>query len=114
MAPIISVKDLTHIYSAGTPFEHVAIQNINFSANAGELIGVIGHTGSGKSTMIQHLNGLLKPTSGKVLFQGEDIWKEYCFSNVSIVSSIIGVKNGVFFVEYHHFHRRRTDVDTYL
>ena len=81
MAPIISVKDLTHIYSAGTPFEHVAIQNINFSANAGELIGVIGHTGSGKSTMIQHLNGLLKPTSGKVLFQGEDIWKDKKFTH---------------------------------
>lgn len=75
MAPLIQTESLTHIYSPGTPFEHVAIDNINFSAEAGELIAIMGHTGSGKSTFIQHLNGLLKPTSGKVLFQGQDIWK---------------------------------------
>ena len=80
MPPIIEVRDLTHIYSAGTPFEYTAIENVNLSLQSGELIGLIGHTGSGKSTLIQHLNGLLKPTSGKVLFRGEDIWKEKKFT----------------------------------
>ena len=65
---------MTHVYSKGTPFEHTAIENINFQAEKGEFIGFIGHTGSGKSTLIQHLNGLIKPTSGKVLFDGEDIY----------------------------------------
>ena len=81
MPPIIAVKDLTHVYSAGTPFEHTAIKNVSFYAEPGELVGVIGHTGSGKSTLIQHLNGLLKPTSGKVYFQGEDIWKDKKFTH---------------------------------
>lgn len=75
MAPLIQTHQLRHVYSAGTPFEHVAIDNIDFSVEEGEFIGIIGHTGSGKSTFIQHLNGLLKPTSGQVLFNGEDIWK---------------------------------------
>ena len=79
--PILEVKDLSHVYSAGTPFEHVAIERINLSFRSGELVGVIGHTGSGKSTLIQHLNGLLKPTSGKVLFKGEDIWKDKKFTH---------------------------------
>ena len=79
--PIIEIKNLTHIYSAGTPFEHVATENINLSFRSGELIGVIGHTGSGKSTMIQHLNGLLKPTSGQVLYRGENIWKDKHFTH---------------------------------
>ena len=78
---ILAVKDLTHVYSAGTPFEHIAIEGINLSIHAGELIGVIGHTGSGKSTLIQHLNGLLKPSSGQVLFKGEDIWKDKKFTH---------------------------------
>ena len=81
MPPVIEVRDLTHIYSAGTPFEHIAIEHVSFSAEAGELIGIIGHTGSGKSTLLQHLNGLLKPTSGKVLFRGEDIWKNKKFTH---------------------------------
>ncbi len=76
MAPIIQTEDLTHVYSAGTPFERTAIEKIGFRAEKGELIGVIGHTGSGKSTFIQHLNGLLKPTAGKVLFNGQDIWQD--------------------------------------
>ncbi len=75
MAPIISTENLRHLYSEGTPFEHVAIDNINFSAEKGDLIGIIGHTGSGKSTFIQHLNGLMRPTSGKVLFNGQDIFE---------------------------------------
>ena len=79
--PILQTKDLTHVYSAGTPFEHVAIEHIDLSFHPGELVGVIGHTGSGKSTLIQHLNGLLKPTSGQVLFKGEDIWKDKKFTH---------------------------------
>ncbi len=76
MAPILQVKNLHHIYSAGTPFEHKALEDVNFSVERGEFIGIIGHTGSGKSTLMQHLNGLLKPTSGSVLLDGEDIWSD--------------------------------------
>ncbi len=76
MEPILQVKDLSYIYSAGTPFEHRALDNISFSLSRGEFVGVIGHTGSGKSTLMQQLNGLLKPTSGQVLLDGEDIWAD--------------------------------------
>lgn len=76
MEAIIETKHLTHTYSAGTPFERSALLDVDFSAYKGEYLGIIGHTGSGKSTLIQHLNGLLKPTSGQVLFQGEDIWAD--------------------------------------
>ncbi len=75
MEPIIQTEQLTHIYSAGTPFERTALAGVDFSASRGEYLGIIGHTGSGKSTLIQHLNGLLKPTSGRVLFEGKDIWE---------------------------------------
>ena len=73
MTPIIRAEALQHTYSAGTPFEKVAIDQINLDIEPGQLVGIIGHTGSGKSTFIQHLNGLLKPTSGTVYFDGEDI-----------------------------------------
>ena len=76
MAPILEVKNLNHIYSAGTPFEHVALKDVSFAVEPGEFIGIIGHTGSGKSTLMQHLNGLLKPTSGAVLLDGKDIWSD--------------------------------------
>ncbi len=76
MAPIIQVDNLQYIYSQGTPWEHVAIDGISFSIERGEFVGIIGHTGSGKSTLIQQLNGLLKPTSGKVLLDGKDIWAD--------------------------------------
>ena len=75
MAPILQIKNLSHLYSAGTPFEHKALDDVSFSVERGEFIGIIGHTGSGKSTLMQHMNGLLKPTSGAVLLDGEDIWK---------------------------------------
>ena len=74
MTPILEIKNLSHIYSAGTPFEHIALDDVTFHVDRGEFIGIIGHTGSGKSTLIQHLNGLLKPTSGQVLLDGTDIW----------------------------------------
>ena len=80
MAPILEVKNLTHTYSAGTPFEHKAIDDMNFSVERGEFIGIIGHTGSGKSTLMQHLNGLLKPTSGQVLLDGVDIHHDKKFT----------------------------------
>ena len=76
MKPILEVKNLTYIYSAGTPFEHKALDDISFSVERGEFIGIIGHTGSGKSTLMQQLNGLLKPTSGTVLLDGQDIWSD--------------------------------------
>ena len=76
MKPILEVSNLNYIYSAGTPFEHKALDNISFSVERGEFIGIIGHTGSGKSTLMQQLNGLLKPTSGQVLLDGEDIWSD--------------------------------------
>lgn len=70
---VLEVKNLSHIYSEGTPFEKVAIDNINLKIEKGEFIGLVGHTGSGKSTFIQHLNGLLKPSSGEVYVQGRSI-----------------------------------------
>ena len=75
MGAIIETKQLTHTYSQGTPFEHTALDEVDFSAAPGEYLAVIGRTGSGKSTLIQHLNGLLKPTAGQVLFDGADIWE---------------------------------------
>ena len=76
MAPILEIRQLNHLYSAGTPFAHQALTDVSFSVERGEFIGIIGHTGSGKSTLIQHLNGLLKPTSGQILLDGKDIWAD--------------------------------------
>lgn len=72
---VLKIENLTHVYSAGTPFERVAVDKVSLTAHHGEFIGLIGHTGSGKSTLIQHFNGLLKPTSGRVLINGEDIFQ---------------------------------------
>ena len=83
MAPILEVQNLQHIYSVGTPFEHIALDNVSFAVERGEFIGVIGHTGSGKSTLMQHLNGLLKPTSGAVLLDGKDIWSDKALTRQS-------------------------------
>ena len=76
MKPILEVKNVNYVYSAGTPFEHKALEDVSFAVHAGEFIGIIGHTGSGKSTLMQQLNGLLKPTSGSVLLDGQDIWSD--------------------------------------
>ncbi|MBR4021719.1 MAG: energy-coupling factor transporter ATPase [Ruminococcus sp.] len=73
---ILKTEDLTYTYSQGTPFEKTAINKVNLEIEEGELVGVMGHTGSGKSTLIQHFNGLLEPTSGKVYLDGEDIWAD--------------------------------------
>ena len=76
LEPILQAKNLNYVYSAGTPFEHKALDNVSFTLNRGEFVGIIGHTGSGKSTLMQHLNGLLKPTSGELLLDGKDIWSD--------------------------------------
>ena len=74
--PVLQVKNLTHTYGIGTPFQRSAVEDVSFDVCKGEFLGIIGHTGSGKSTLIQHLNGLLKPTSGQILLNGKDIWAE--------------------------------------
>ncbi len=71
---IIKTENLSYIYSEGTPYEHRAVDNVNIEIEKGSFVGVIGHTGSGKSTLIQHLNGLIRPTSGKIYIDGEDLW----------------------------------------
>lgn len=76
MEPILQIKHLTHTYGVGTPFQRSAVEDMSFEVREGEFLGIMGHTGSGKSTLIQHLNGLLKPTSGQVLLAGTDIWAE--------------------------------------
>ena len=76
MEPIIRIEHLTHTYSAGTPFQRSAVEDVSLDIMPGEFLGIIGHTGSGKSTLIQHLNGLLRPTQGRVLLNGKDIWAE--------------------------------------
>ena len=71
---LLSVKELSFVYSQGTPFEHTAVDKVSFEVERGDFIGIIGHTGSGKSTLVQMLNGLLKPTSGRIALDGIDIW----------------------------------------
>ena len=74
MSKVLELKNLSYVYGTGTPFEKTAINNVSLSIEKGEFIGIMGHTGSGKSTLVQMLNGLMKPTSGQVLLDGEDIW----------------------------------------
>ena len=76
MAAVLETQDLTYVYSPGSPFARTAVDHVNIAIEEGEFVGVIGHTGSGKSTLIQQLNGLLRPTSGKILLHGKDIWAE--------------------------------------
>ncbi len=73
---VLETQNLTYTYSVGSPFEQQAIREVSFQTRPGELLGIIGHTGSGKSTLVQHLNGLLHPTDGRVLLDGQDIWAE--------------------------------------
>ena len=76
MEPILQIKNLTHTYGIGTPFQRSAVEDMSFDVYDGEFLGIIGHTGSGKSTLMQQLNGLLKPTSGSVILDGQDIWSD--------------------------------------
>ena len=73
---VLETRNLTYKYGIGTPFEKTAVEDVSIQIERGEFLGVIGHTGSGKSTLIQHLNGLIRPTSGQVLLEGKDIWAE--------------------------------------
>ena len=74
MSKVLELKNLSYVYGTGTPLEKTAVNNLSLSIEKGEFIGIMGHTGSGKSTLVQMLNGLMKPTSGQVLLDGEDIW----------------------------------------
>ncbi len=84
-------ENLKYLYSVGTPFETAAIDDVSFSANQGDLIGIIGHTGSGKSTLIQHLNGLLQPHEGKVFVDDKDIWSKENKGNIRQVRFAVGL-----------------------
>lgn len=84
-------ENLKYLYSVGTPFETAAIDNISFSVDQGDLIGIIGHTGSGKSTLIQHLNGLLQPHGGKVFVDGRNIWDKDNKKNIRQVRFAVGL-----------------------
>ncbi len=86
---ILEVKGLTHTYTSNTPFINDAVSDVSFCIEKGEIIGIIGHTGSGKSTLVQHLNGLLKPTEGTVLFNNEDIWQNP--KEVKKIRSMVGL-----------------------
>ena len=76
MSNLLELKNLSFVYGQGTPFEKKAVDNVSLSIKEGEFIGIIGHTGSGKSTLVQMLNGLIKPTEGQVLLDGIDIWSK--------------------------------------
>lgn len=88
---VLVCENLKYLYSVGTPFETAAVENIDFSADNGELIGIIGHTGSGKSTFIQHLNGLLEPHSGTVFLDGNNIWDKKHRKNIRSVRFAVGL-----------------------
>ena len=86
---ILEVKNLTHTYDGNTPFMHDAVKNVSFSISKGDVIGIIGHTGSGKSTLVQHLNGLLKATEGEILLDGVNIWENK--KNIRAIRSRVGL-----------------------
>ncbi len=88
---VLVCENLNYLYSVRTPFETSAIKDINFSAESGEIIGIIGHTGSGKSTLIQHFNGLLEPHSGSVYLNGNDIWSKENRKNIRQVRFSVGL-----------------------
>lgn len=88
---ILVCENLNYLYNVGTPFETAAIENINFSADKSKIIGIIGHTGSGKSTLIQHFNGLLEPTSGKIFVNSNDIWSKENRKQIRNVRFAVGL-----------------------
>ncbi|MBR2100243.1 MAG: energy-coupling factor transporter ATPase [Eubacterium sp.] len=88
---ILECEKISYLYSVGTPFETAAVKDISFSCEKGEIIGVIGHTGSGKSTLIQHLNGLIQPNSGRVIFKDKDIWSKENKKNIRQVRFAVGL-----------------------
>lgn len=89
--PVLCCEKSNYLYSVGTPFETAAVKNVDFSADEGEMIGIIGHTGSGKSTLIQHMNGLLEPHSGCVILNGNDIWSKENRKKIRNVRFAVGL-----------------------
>ena len=89
MSIVLSVKNLTHTYNNNTPFAHNALSNVSFTVNSGEIVGIIGHTGSGKTTLVSHLNGLLKPTSGDIIIDGKNIWDDP--KHIKEIRSLVGL-----------------------
>lgn len=89
--PVLCCEKLNYLYSVGTPFETAAVKNVDFNADEGEMIGIIGHTGSGKSTLIQHMNGLLEPHSGCVILNGNDIWSKENRKKIRNVRFAVGL-----------------------
>ena len=85
----IKIKHLTHIYNEGMPFQKVALDDINIEINTGEFVGIIGHTGSGKSTLIQMFNGLIKPTKGEVYINNENIHGDH--TNKKLIRQKVGL-----------------------
>ena len=102
----LTVENLTHIYSPGTPFEMTAIEDINLEVYPGEFVGIIGQTGSGKSTLIQHLNGLVKPSSGTVLVDGEDIGL-IAFSPFNVYAELSEGEHEIEFVCYGNRNKQK-------
>lgn len=88
---VLVCENLKYLYSKGTPFETAAIEDVDFTVESGELIGIIGHTGSGKSTLIQHLNGLLEPSSGVVFLDGQNIWSKENRKKIRNVRFAVGL-----------------------
>lgn len=88
---VLACENISFLYSVGTPFETAAIENINFDVENGEIVGIIGHTGSGKSTLIQHLNGLIEPHNGKVFLNGSDIWSKENRKQIRNVRFAVGL-----------------------
>ncbi len=91
MVAVLVCENLEYLYSVGTPFETAAIENVDFSVEKGDLIGIIGHTGSGKSTLIQHCNGLLEPHSGSVYLNGNNIWSKENKKNIRNARFSVGL-----------------------
>ncbi len=91
MVAVLVCENLEYLYSVGTPFETAAIESVNFSVEKGDLIGIIGHTGSGKSTLIQHCNGLLEPHSGSVYLNGNNIWSKENKKNIRNARFSVGL-----------------------
>ncbi|MEE0927552.1 MAG: ATP-binding cassette domain-containing protein, partial [Acutalibacteraceae bacterium] len=85
----LTVQNLTHVYGSGAPGSKTAINNVSFSLERGKILGIIGHTGSGKSTLVNHLNGLMKPTEGNVYIDGVDIWEDP--KNIRKIRSRVGL-----------------------
>ena len=87
----LKVENLFYTYMKGTPFEKEALNNVSLEIGDGEFVGIIGHTGCGKSTLVQHFNGLLEPTDGKIIIDGNDIWTKENRKKIRNVRFAVGL-----------------------